>query len=236
MSEKKLSNLPLGSDDHAENELWNALREIEAEEPSARLRQDFYRSLEQASRPAPMARLSGLLGLSSNVGWLTAAACVLLGLGSGQLLSNVAGDDDLRFAALEQNVAMLNRSLILDRLENGTASKRLRGVLDAATVAGHDEEIAQALLLRATEDRVPSVRTAAITALGPQLNSPPVSMKIMQLLQQSESPLVQLALVDLVLRNGSRQQLSDLLELADSGALDPDITRHVFTALGREVA
>ncbi len=137
---------------------------------------------------------------------------------------------------LEQNVALLNRDLILDRLENDTASKRLRGVIDAANVAGGDAEITQALLLRATEDRVRSVRTAAISALGPQISAPSVSKQFMELLQQTESPLVQLALVDIVLRNGSKEQIAQLLEFAENGVLNPDIAQHVFTSLKREVA
>ncbi len=88
MSDKKLTDLPLGSDDTAENELWNVLGEIEAEEPSAGLRAGFYRKLEQASRPTPIARLRDLLGFSGNGGWITATACLLVGLGSGQLLGN----------------------------------------------------------------------------------------------------------------------------------------------------
>ena len=236
MSDKKTTDLPLGSDDDAENELWKLLGNIEAEEPSAHLRQGFYRKLERASRPTPMARLRDLLGFSGNIGWITATACLLVGLGSGQLLGNTGQGDGDRLAALEQNVALLNRDLILDRLDNDTASKRLRGVLDASQVAGDDAEITRALLLRATEDRVQSVRTAAITALGPQLSTPSVSKEFMELLQQTESPLVQLALVDIVLRNGDEQQVLRLLELAEDGLLNPDIARHVFTSLKREVA
>jgi HEAT repeat protein len=136
---------------------------------------------------------------------------------------------------LEQNVSTLNRSLILDRLENDVAGKRLRGIMDASLIVGDDAEITQALLLRATEDRVYSVRSAAIQALGPQLNAPAVGDQLMALLQESEAPLVQLALADLVLRNGSEQQVTELLRLAENGALHPDLARHVLTSLQRDV-
>lgn len=235
MSDKKPSNLPFSGDDSAENELWNALGEIQTEEPSARLRQRFYSELQRASRPTPVARLRDLLGFSGNAGWLTAAACVLLGLGTGYVLDQPVAGDGVRLAALEENVSMLNRNLILDRLENDTASKRLRGVIDAAYLVGDDSEIARALLLRATDDRVQSVRTAAIDALGSQLSTPAVGEKLMDLLQQADSPLVQLALVDLVLRNGSQQQIDLLLRLVDDGRLHPDLARHVLTSLDRDV-
>ena len=50
MSDKHPSELPLGSEDAAENELWNSLGQLELAEPSANLRRNFYRELEYASR------------------------------------------------------------------------------------------------------------------------------------------------------------------------------------------
>jgi hypothetical protein len=238
MSDKKISDLPFDGDNAAEDELWTSLGEMGGTanaEPSARLRQEFYSKLERASRPTLSEKLRDLLGFSGNAGWLTAAACALLGLGAGQLFVYTDSAGGQRLAALEENVSALNRSLILDRLENETASKRLRGVIDAAYVVGDDAEIARALLQRATEDRVYSVRSAAIDALGSQLNAPLVGEQLMDLLQRSEAPLVQFALVDLVLRNGSEQQVTELLRLAESGRLHPDLTRHVLTSLQRDV-
>ena len=69
MSDKKLSDLPLGSDDEAENRLWDALAAVESEEPSANLRKGFYQKLEQASRPPALSKLSDLLRFSGNTAW-----------------------------------------------------------------------------------------------------------------------------------------------------------------------
>jgi len=238
MSNEKTTNLPFDGETPEESQLWNALGDFPDEEPSPQLRQDFYRNLEKASRPSIATQLRGLLGFSGNMGWLTATACVLVGLGAGQLVGSPASEGDYadtRLAALEENVSMLNRNLILDRLENDTASKRLRGVMDAAALVGSDDEITTALLMRATEDRVRSVRTAAISALGPQMATPAIGSQLMELLQSAESPLVQLALADLVLRNGSNQQISELQKLADDGLLHPDIAKHVSTSLEGEL-
>jgi hypothetical protein len=234
MSNEETRELPFDGETAEESQLWKSLGDIPGEEPSPQLRQNFYRNLEKASRVSISTQLRGLLGFSGNMGWLTATACILVGLGVGQLVGSPA-DDDTRLVALEENVSMLNRNLILDRLENDTASKRLRGVMDAAALVGDDEEIATALLLRATDDRVRSIRTAAITALGPRMAAPKIGGRLMELLQSTESPLVQLALVDLVLRNGSNQQISELQKLAADGLLHPDIASHVLTSLEGEL-
>jgi len=237
MSDKRISDLPLGSDEAAENRLWDALAEVDHMEPSPNLRRGFYEKLEQASRPTLMSKLRDLLGFSGNAGWITATACVLVGIGAGQLIGapNITTGDD-RLAALEENVSMLNRTLILDRLENDSAGKRLQGVLDAAYLAGEDTEVMNALLQRATEERVHSVRAAAIDVLGRQLGAPTVGKRIMDSIVDAESPLVQLAMIDLVLRNGTQEQLDELLQLAEDGLLYPDLSRHVLTSLKRDTA
>ena len=234
MSERKTFKLPFDSDDAAEQALWTALTDLPPEAPSPEMRRNFYRELDRTGATGFAERLRGWLGMSSNAGWLTAAACVLLGVGVGQMLNQSESSGTARLAVLEQNVALLNRELILDRLQDATAGQRLRGVVDAGYVVQDDAEIARALLLRATEDRVYSVRTAAIDALGPSLNTAAVGIELMKLLESAESPLVQLALVDLVLRNGSDAQLRQLLRLAKQGALHPDLIRHVENYLGSE--
>ena len=236
MSDKKESELPFSSDDASENRLWDELAALQNEAPSSGLRRDFYAKLEQASRPTLATRLAGLLGFSGNAGWITAAACLLVGLLAGQMLAVDTESSTERLAALEQNVTMLNRTLILDRLDNESAGKRLQGVLDAAYLADEDTEIANALLQRATEERVHSVRAAAIDVLGRQLGAPTVGQRIMDSIIETDSPIVQLALIDLVLRNGDRQQLEKLLKLAQDGVLFPDLSRHVLTSLKRDVA
>ena len=236
MSDRNRSNLPFDSDDPAEQELWAALRDLPGEAPSADLRRSFYKSLDDASSETLADKVRGWLGFGSNAGWVTAAACVLIGFGlAGGLDSGSTGDPE-RLAMLEENVALLNRELILDRLEDPNAGTRLKGVFDASAAAANDEQVMRALLLRATDDRVPSIRTAAIDALGPSLSRAGIGEELMQLLEETESPTVQLALIDLVLRNGTRDQLDQLLELAKDNRLHPDLVRHVMNALGSEKA
>jgi hypothetical protein len=237
MSDKRISELPFSTEYAAENRLWGELSGIESEEPSASLRKDFYAKLERASRPTALTKLREFLGFSGNSGWITATACLLVGVMAGQMFGiDDTGSSSERLAALEQNVTILNRTLILDRLENDRAGKRLQGVLDAAYFVDDDAEIANALLQRATQDKVHSVRAAAIDVVGRQLGAPTIGKRIMDSIAEADSPIVQLALIDLVLRNGDQQQLNELLKLAEDGVLYPDLSRHVLTSLNRDVA
>lgn len=230
MNSKDPTSLPFESSDPEEQKLWSALSDLPLEEPSSQLRRRFYNGLHDASRPAWYQRLGQWLGMRSSNGWATVAACLVIGFGVAQLTDSPV-TESTRLVALEDNVAMLQRELILDRLQDTSAATRLRGVVDASRVAASDPLVVQALLDRATQDRSVSVRSAAIDALGPQISSGEVGAEVMQLLQDVDSPIVQFALVDLVLRQGSAEQIRHLQDLADKGELHPDLARHVNNAL-----
>jgi hypothetical protein len=234
MTDQKDSSLPFESSETSEQQLWQALGDLPGAEPSAQLRRGFYEQLEKADSANLGARIRGWLGLSGNSGWVTAAACLLVGFAVAQISVKTETVQPDRLAALEDNIALLNRELVLDRLQDDAPGTRLLGIHNATGLVQHDQEITQALLVRATEDRSPSVRSAAIDALGPQLHSDTVGDELMNLLQSAESPIVQLALVDLVLRNGNQQQIDQLVDLANKEQLHPDLVRHVNKSLGRK--
>jgi hypothetical protein len=159
--------------------------------------------------------------------------CLFVGVMIGLLLRNQPAAQRTELAQLQQQVAILNRNLVLDRLGNDSASKRLLGVIEASDLAGRDPEVTRALLERAVDDRVHSVRSAAIDAIGPRLGTPAVGDEHMGSLEKAGSPLVQLALADLVLRYGNPNQLEQLLGLSDRGLLHPDVAKHVKASVSR---
>jgi hypothetical protein len=232
MPDRKRNDLPFDSENAAEQTLWRALEALPRDDPQPQLRREFYRQLDAARDATPGARVRGWLGISGNSGWVTVAVCLVVGLAIGQVWRGQESPEPSRLAALEERVAMLNREIILNRLQDASASQRLRGVVDAARLAGSDTAITRALIARASEDRVASVRAAAIDALAPNLAEDSVGNELVRLLENTESPIVQLALVDVILRNGTDNQLAHLLELANSEQLHPDVNAHIRNALG----
>lgn len=233
MSEQRNSGVPFSSDDGEQQKLWEDLQQIPQAEPSPQLRKSFYQELDRIGRTKPIDRWRAWLGLSGTRGFATALGCALLGVFIGILFTTTDSADRTELSDLQQQVADLRRDLILDRLSNDSASKRLAAVIDAASVAERDPEIARALLTTAIDDRVYSVRAAAIDAIGPQFNSSTVGNELMSLLEKSESPIVQLALIDLILRHGSAQQLERLEALSEKGALHPELAQYVQSAIRR---
>jgi hypothetical protein len=231
MSEKHRNGVPFESEDAGEQQLWRDLEQLPQEAPSPRLRRRFYDELEHADRR--LHRRRRWLGWITAPGLAAAIGCLFVGVTIGLLLRNSSAPQRAELTQLQQQVAMLNRNLVLDRLENDSASKRLLGVMEASDLAEHDPEIRRALLERAVDDRVHSVRSAAIDALGPRLGTPAVGDELMASLEKAESPLVQLALADLVLRYGNPTQLEQLLRLSERGLLHPDVAKHVKSSVSR---
>jgi hypothetical protein len=235
MSDRKNPSLPFESSDEAEQNLWQELGNLPMAEPPADLRRSFYKELERAGSLNRGGRIRYRLGLFKNAGLVNAKACFVIGFGAAQLATEQSNDvEPDRLVALEQNIALLNRELVLDRLQDDAAGTRLLGVHAASSLVQDDAEITQALLVRASEDRSHSVRSAAIDALGPQLNTTQVGDELMRLLECAVSPMVQLGLSVLVFRNGNQAQLDLLLFLAFEERLHPDLIRHVKKALRSE--
>ena len=232
MSDKRKSGVPFDSEDAGEQQLWRELENLPQDAaPSQRLRRRFYDELEHADRR--MHRRRRWLSLIGAPGLAAALGCVVVGVMIGLLLRTSAAPEHSEMAQLQQQVAILNRNLVLDRLENDSASKRLLGVIEASDLASSDPEIMRALLERAVDDRVHSVRSAAIDAIGPRVGSPAVGDELMASLEKAESPLVQLALADLVLRYGNPMQMEQLLQLSERGRLHPDVAQHVKSSVSR---
>jgi hypothetical protein len=231
MSDKRKSGVPFESDDAAEQQLWSELESLPQEAPSQRLRRRFYHELEHVDRR--LHRRRRWLGWITAPTLVAAMGCLFVGVMIGLLLRNQPAAQRTELAQLQQQVAILNRNLVLDRLGNDSASKRLLGVIEASDLAGRDPEVTRALLERAVDDRVHSVRSAAIDAIGPRLGTPAVGDELMGSLEKAGSPLVQLALADLVLRYGNPNQLEQLLGLSDRGLLHPDVAKHVKASVSR---
>jgi hypothetical protein len=230
-SEKPRAGVPFESEDAAEQKLWRELQDLPQEAPSQQLRRRFYDELERAD--GRMHRRRRWLSLLSAPALAAAVGCVFVGLVVGLLLRSPQAQDHAELAQLQEQVTMLNRNLVLDRLDNDSASKRLLGVIEASDLAAHDPEVMRALLERAVDDRVHAVRTAAIDAIGPRVGTPAVGDELMASLQSAQSPLVQLALADLVIRYGNPNQLEQLLKLSEQGRLHPDVAQHVKSSVSR---
>ena len=165
---------------------WSRLGLLEAPEPSSRVRSRFYDMLEQHRRRAlPWA-------------WLAAAACLVVGLGIGFLMGRPSREQQ-EMAAMRTELTGLRQMMAMSLLENPSAADRLRGV--SFTVAERqtgDPEVMGVLLDRLAHDPNTNVRLAVVDALEKHAREHAVHQALFEALESQQSPLVQLALIDVV--------------------------------------
>ncbi len=209
---------------------WEALGELRAEEPSARLRTRFYGELHEAERQRRRReRMRGWIGNP----WVSAAAAVVLvavGIGVGRM---TATRDDSKVANLQHEVADMRQLMALSLLEQQSASERLRGVSYASTVQEPDSDVRDALLRTLDSDPNVNVRMAAVDALHRFAGSPEVRQGLARALAREESPLVQIAILDELVELRERSAISSVDHLLSEPKLNPEVRQRAEWAVRR---
>ena len=235
MPDRKQQNLPSGlsleTDDPMEQSLWDELEEIGEREPSEQLRRGFYKELSERNRPSPWKAWLDALRHPA----VPAFATLLVGLAIGTQLGG-NGDRQDQMDALRAEVSALNTAVALSLMEQDSAGERLQGINTAAELGGGDPRMAQALLSLVANDRSQSVRSAAVSALGSHMEDLSVAQEVERLVRETHSPLVQLSLVDLLMRWGDRNQQRRLIQAAEARELLPEVNEYVLSRIERNQA
>lgn len=210
-------------------ELWSGLGIGPEEAPSAALRTRFYatlteaRSEERAARP----RVSWL----GTWGWRFAAAAAMLALGYA-VGYGTRGSSRTEMAELKSEVASMRQMVALSLLREQSASDRLRGVTVAGEARAQGGEVVAALIAAMRDDESVNVRLAAVDALHAYSTDPSVRQAALTSLEMQE-PLVQLALIDLLVDLKERRASTPLKALLTERAVDGDVRQRAQWALER---
>lgn len=208
--------------------LWHELGRWPDEEPSPDLRGRFHDWLADevdaaARRPAPVPAALGAQRVGAR--WSLVAAALLTGIALGRELPH-RRPDGAQIAALETQVEALTERVAVSLLSQGAAAERLRGAAFSRDAGHYDGRIVEALLVAVRSDGNANVRLAAVEALGallefaPDAERPAVVRDLVASLPDQSSPVVQIALVDLLSVPGAASR-GELERLLASGRLDP---------------
>jgi anti-sigma factor RsiW len=211
----------------ASTALWTQLGEPDSAVPHERMRARFHAAL--ATYEAREARhwtervLERWWPQQPALQVGLAAALALVGVLVGQQLPSPA---DAEIAALRHEVRLVGVAL----LDHQSASERLLGVeWSRRTVQTPD--VVNALLERVQHDSNLNVQLAAVDALRLQLDRQDVSAGLAVALQRQDAPLLQIALTDALLANGSSAAVDAVRGVLTSTTLDPSVRDYVQMAL-----
>jgi hypothetical protein len=214
--------------------LWRNLpSSLPADEPGPEMRSRFYETLsayrDGSANSAAVARQR------SRMLWQIAAGVVLLiaggAAGYGVRAGQSQGTSEL--SQLRGEVNSMRQLVALSLLQQASASERLRGVSWAYRVESSDTEVLSALVSAVNHDPNINVRLAAVDALHPFAASPTTRDAVMQALPRENAPIVQVALIDLLVDLKEKEALKELERMASDDSTDTSVRQHAKWALER---
>jgi anti-sigma factor RsiW len=132
---------------------------------------------------------------------------------------------------LREEVRTVNRLLIVSLLQQQSASERLQGVSWSYKFDRSDPEVTGALLQALNQDPNVNVRLAALDAVSGSIDQPEVRAGLIHSLEHQTSPMIQLAVIDLVVRGGIKESTDALKKLKEAPGVNDVVKQRVEQAL-----
>lgn len=238
--EKHLAGCQACSEEAA---LWKNLALLPEEQPSPALQARFKAMLEsyqegrweksslaEEQQRAPRAMLWGLGNWKqipvAGVVW----ACVFLVCGFliGRHSERDAGPTArAQLADMRTELAATRQMVALSMLQQQSASQRLEGVSWSTRLPQPDPKVLDALLHTLRFDNSVDVRLASLDALSRYAGRPEVRRELVDSLQARQSPLVQVALIDLLVDLHDRSAVPQFKKFQQDPKIDPTVRKRV---------
>lgn len=152
---------------------------------------------------------------------------IVVGLGIGFLMNRQGYDSKKEMAALSSQVHDMKEMMMLSLLENPSASERIRGVSYTNEIKSANKEVIGALLSTLNNDPNVNVRLVTLEALTQYSNDATVREGLVQSIVQQDSPLVQAALADVMLKLQEKKSIQSFRKLLQQKDLDHSIRNKI---------
>jgi hypothetical protein len=165
--------------------------------------------------------------------WQFAAAAGLLlgGIFCGRFLPQPAAAGAAEMTQLRSQVENLHQMVALSMLQQQSPSARLRGVTYSEKIAQPDPQVLDALLQAVNHDGNVNVRLSAVDALQKFAADPDVARAMVSSIPSQESPLVQIALIDMLAQWNARDVAPGLAAVAKDLQMDEMVRQRAAWAL-----
>lgn len=226
--------------------LWGKLSLLPTEQPSAESRVRFEAMLQayqagRANQPASGFEWRKRVSFWNIFQWLRSpvgaaawsVALLAIGLYGGLHMAAPKESPSPEVAAMQSELANMKQLVVLSMLQQQSASARLEGVNWSTREQQLDPKVLSALLHTLRYDSSVDVRLAALDALSRHSGQPQVRSSLVNALQDQQSPLVQVALIDQLVEWHDRDAATRLEKLRQSPDLNPTVRQHADWAISK---
>jgi hypothetical protein len=199
--------------------LWSQLDDIPPAEPGRNQRARFDLMLESYRRP-PHSHIQRWRRPALQL--VLAAAMLVLGIGIGYRM-HPSNPPSPELAELRSELSDTRQMVALSLMQQQSATDRLKGVNWSYRLQEPSADVMRALLDTLMHDPNVNVRLATIDALRQFGNQPVVRRGLIEAMTRQESPMVQIALIDLAVDLHEKESVGTLRELTQDQNLDPAV-------------
>jgi anti-sigma factor RsiW len=213
--------------------VWTKLGVLPQEQPSGQLRANFYAVLEDYKQK----RVNRFVTFCKEFwsfrkpaySFSFGLALLIVGIGAGSFLTGRSGSG--KAAALRHELQDMRQTVALSMLDRSSATERLEGIRWSAGIDKPGEKTIVTLVNKLDADSNVNVRLAAVDALYLFRDDPAVKESLIRSLAKQESPLVQVALIDLLVEIRERRAVDALKQLIGNAKLSPQVKEHAELGL-----
>ncbi|RFS14380.1 HEAT repeat domain-containing protein [Emticicia sp. C21] len=219
----------------ATRQLWDVMGSVAVPKPSDNLPIQFYTMLEtfKGTETKKVKKTAFWEGLKHNLESfftpklllrVSYSMCLLLiGLGGGYFLSKQQTPDyQVQIEKLSGQVQEMNEKMMLTLLEkeNSSATERLQAVSYTKEIDKIDGQVLEALLSTLNNDENVNVRLVTLEALAQLADNPKVREGLVQSILKQDTPLVQAALADVMVKLEEKRSIKPLQRLLEKDDTD----------------
>jgi hypothetical protein len=150
---------------------------------------------------------------------------IIVGVAGGMLVQKNSGGHEV--VKLTHEVAELKEVVMLSMLEKESATDRLKAVSLSSEMEGQSKRVTLALFKTLNSDPSVNVRLAALDALQIYAKSPAVREELVRSIAQQDSPLVQVALADLMAALQEKSSVTELKKLLKQRSTPKEVKKRI---------
>lgn len=229
--------------------LWELMEELPSPEPPAGTLVRFNAILDvykgsgagQGRGMAIIARIIQFFTLQPAFVMAYSLLLVVVGIGLGHWLNTstsapaavAPASDKKQLEELTAQVSDMREMMMKSLLQNPSASERIRGVGYASEITRVNHGVIDALLTTLNNDQNVNVRLMTLEALTHYAADPAVRQGLVASILQQESPLVQAALADVMLKLQERNAVRPFKKLLQQKNLNSLVRTKIESAITR---
>lgn len=213
-----------------QQEVWSMLGILKVPVTSPELDYSFKRMLnEESNSTAVVPRV--------NIFWRVAAAVILIasGFAAGYFTNKPSASYAYKekVDSLSSQMHEMKEMMMLSLLENPSASDRIRAVSYTNEINQVNTKIIEALLTTLNNDPNVNVRLITLEALTHYADNPAVREGLVQSIAQQESPLIQSALADAMLKMQEKKSVQSFKKLLEQKQLNNQVRTKIEQTISR---